>query len=188
MTPLGWILAFVVVQRLAELVLAQRNTNRLKARGGREVGANHYPLFIVLHASWLVALAVFVPWHTQPNWWLIAVFALLQLGRVWVIATLGPYWTTRIITLDEAPVVTGGPFRFVRHPNYLVVTGEIAVLPLAFGAWQIALIWSVLNAALLALRIGVEDGVLSARRARPAPPCDGRTAPEPGSPPSQGPA
>jgi methyltransferase len=183
MTPLGWVLAFVTVQRLAELALAERNTRRLKSQGAREVGAAHYPLFVVMHASWLVALAVFVPWRTEPVWWLIGLFALLQLGRVWVIATLGLYWTTRIITLEEAPVVTGGPFRFVRHPNYLVVAGEIAVLPLAFGAWEIALIWSVLNAALLFHRIRVEDAALSARRARPVLPCAERTAPAPGSPP-----
>jgi len=183
MTPLGWVLAFVVVQRLAELAIAQRNTNRLLAQGAHEVGAAHYPLFIVLHASWLIALALFVPWHTEPHWWLIALFGALQLGRIWVIATLGPYWTTRIVTLDEAPVVTGGPFRFVRHPNYVVVTGEIAALPLAFGAWEIALVWSALNAALLFHRIRVEDAALSARRARPVPPCDGQTAPARGSPP-----
>lgn len=183
MTALGWILIFVAVQRLGELILAERNTRRLKAQGAREVGAAHYPLFVVLHASWLVALAVFVPWHAQPNWWLIGAFALLQLGRVWVIATLGPYWTTRIITLDAAPIVTGGPFRLVRHPNYLVVCGEIAVLPLAFGAWWIAIVWSALNAALLAHRIGVEDAALNARRARPARPCGGRTAPSPAPPP-----
>jgi methyltransferase len=95
---------------------------------------------------------------------LLALFVLLQAGRVWVVATLGPYWTTRIITLPGAPLVTGGPFRFVRHPNYLVVTGEIAVLPLAFGAWRIALVFSVLNALLLAWRIRVESGALAARR------------------------
>ncbi|MCC6918667.1 MAG: hypothetical protein IT548_05650 [Alphaproteobacteria bacterium] len=183
MTALGWILAFVAVQRLGELVLAECNTRRLKTLGAREVGAAHYPLFVVLHASWLASLAVFVPWHTQPNWWLIGLFALLQLARVWIVATLGRYWTTRIITLDTAPVVTGGPFHFVRHPNYLVVCCEIAVLPLAFGAWWIALVWSALNAALLWHRIRVEDAALSARRARPAPPCGERTVPAPAPPP-----
>ena len=163
MTALGWILAFVVTQRLAELALAQRNTVRLRARGAREAGAAHYPLFILLHASWLMAIAVFVPWRTEPNWWLIGVFFVLQALRVWVIAALGPYWTTRIISLDDAPLVTGGPFRFVRHPNYCVVVCEIAVLPLAFGAWPIALAWSVLNAALLSHRIGLENAALNER-------------------------
>ena len=101
----------------------------------------------------------------QPVWLLVGVFVVLQLLRVWVIATLGPYWTTRVITLDAAPLVRSGPFRFLRHPNYWVVTGEIAVLPLAFGEWGIAVVWTVLNALLLRHRIAVETGALSDRRA-----------------------
>ena len=164
-SPLAWILAFVVVQRLGELALARANTRRLLARGGREVGRGHYPLFILLHASWLLAIAAATPVETQPVWPLVGVFFVLQALRVWVIATLGPYWTTRIITVDGAPLVCRGPFRFVRHPNYWVVTGEIAVLPLAFGAWEIALIWSCLNALLLRHRIAVEGAALAPREA-----------------------
>ena len=164
-TPLAVILALVAVQRLIELVIARHNTERLLARGGREVGAGHYPLFIALHASWLVAIALTTPAFREPNWALITVFALLQLARVWVVATLGPYWTTRVITLDEAPLVKRGPFRFVRHPNYWVVCAEIAVLPLAFGNWPVALIWSLLNAALLSHRIRVETAALRPRQA-----------------------
>ncbi len=163
MTVLHWVLAFVVLQRLAELAWAARNTRRLLARGGREVGARHYPLFVLLHASWLVAIALTIPADTVPHWPLLGLFALLQLGRIWVIATLGSYWTTRIITLDDAPLVRCGPFRFLRHPNYWVVAGEIAVLPLAFGAWPVALIWSLLNALLLRHRIRIEDSTLQAR-------------------------
>lgn len=162
-SPLAWILGLVALQRLAELSLAAVNTRRLLARGAREVGRRHYPLFVLLHASWLIAIAMVVPIDAQPNWLLVAVFIALQLTRVWVIATLGPYWTTRIITLDGAPLVRRGPYRFVRHPNYWVVVGEIAVLPLAFGAWPIALIWSLLNAALLRHRIGMESQALSGR-------------------------
>jgi methyltransferase len=162
--PLVWILGLVVIQRLVELVVASRNTARLLARGGREVGAAHYPLFILLHASWLVAIALTTPLDRQPNWALIGVFALLQCARIWVVSTLGPYWTTRVITLDDAPLVRRGPFRFVRHPNYWVVCGEIAVLPLAFGDWQVALIWTLLNAMLLAHRIRVETEALSPRK------------------------
>ena len=161
--PLVWILGLVVVQRLGELVIARRNTQRLLARGGREVGAGHYPLFILLHGSWLVAIAATVPIDRQPSWPLVAVYAALQLCRVWVIATLGPYWTTRIITVDDAPLVTRGPFRLVRHPNYWVVCAEIAVLPLAFGDWPVAVTWSVLNALLLRHRIKVEGDALRAR-------------------------
>lgn len=165
MTPLIWILGFVVLQRLGELVWAQRNTRRLLARGGREIGARHYPLFILLHASWLLAIAVTVPLETEPNWLLIAVFAVLQVLRLWVIVTLGPYWTTRVITLDQAPLVRRGPFRFLRHPNYWVVVGEIAVLPLAFGAWPVAAVWSLLNAVLLRHRIRIEEDALRPRLA-----------------------
>lgn len=162
--PLVWILGLVVIQRLAELVVAHRNTRRLLARGAREVGAGHYPLFILLHASWLVAIALTTPLDRQPIWPLIGVFALLQGLRIWVVTTLGPYWTTRVITLDDAPLVRRGPFRFVRHPNYWVVCGEIAVLPLAFGDWPVALVWTLLNALLLTHRIRVETEALSPRK------------------------
>ena len=162
-TPLYWILALVVAQRLAELALAGANTRRLMARGAREIGRAHYPLFVLLHASWLIAIVLTTPADAPPNVWLVAAFVGLQLMRVWVIATLGRYWTTRVITLDGAPIMRGGPFRFVRHPNYWVVVGEIAVLPLAFGNWPVALIWSILNAALLSHRIRVEMAALAAR-------------------------
>jgi methyltransferase len=165
-SPVVWIVGLVALQRLAELMLSNKNTKRLLARGAREVGARHYPLMVLLHASWLVAIIVFTPLDTSPNWWLIGVFLVLQLMRVWVIATLGPYWTTRVITLDNAPLVNGGPFRFVRHPNYWVVAAEIAVLPLAFGQWPIALVWSVLNALLLRHRIALESAALEPRRAQ----------------------
>ena len=164
MTVLYWVLLFVVIQRLGELAWAARNTRRLLARGAVEIGQRHYPLFVILHASWLLAIAATVPADTPPNWSLLGVFALLQLLRIWVVATLGPYWTTRIITLPDAPLVRHGPFRFLRHPNYAVVAAEIAVLPLAFGAWQVALIWSIANALLLRHRIRVESAALQSRR------------------------
>lgn len=161
--PLVWILALVVVQRLAELALASRNTGRLLGRGGREVGRDHYPLFILLHASWLAAIALTTPLTREPSWPLVGAFVVLQLLRVWVIATLGPYWTTRVITLDDAPIVRSGPYRFVRHPNYWVVSAEIAVLPLAFNDWAIAFVWSILNALLLWHRIRIETAALAQR-------------------------
>lgn len=163
------VLAFVVVQRLAELAWSARNTVRLLARGAQEAGAKHYPLFVLLHASWLIALALTVPADTPPHWPLLGLFGLLQLLRLWVVTTLGPYWTTRVITLETAPLVRHGPFRWLRHPNYAVVVGEIAVLPLAFGAWQIALAWSLLNALLLRHRIRIEEAALQSRQQiRPA--------------------
>jgi methyltransferase len=162
-TPLLCVLGLVVLQRLAELALARHNTRRLLAQGAREIGAGHYGLFILLHGSWLLALALFVPWTAAPSWPLLAVFLVLQALRVWVVVSLGRFWTTRIITLDGAPLVRRGPYRWLRHPNYWVVAGEIAVLPLAFGAWLVALVWSALNALLLYHRIRVENAALGAR-------------------------
>jgi methyltransferase len=165
-SPLVWILSLVAAQRLVELMLAAANTRRLLDRGAREVGRAHYPLFVLLHASWLVAIAVTTPLDRQPYWPLIGVFVILQVLRVWVVATLGPYWTTRIITLDDAPIVRRGPFRFVRHPNYCIVVAEIAVLPVAFGDWPVALIWTLLNALLLRHRIRIEMSALADREAQ----------------------
>ena len=163
MSAIQWVLALVLVQRGGELVLAARNTRRLKAIGAVEVGARHYPLFILLHGSWLLALLLLVPADRQPDWRLLGLFLLLQLARVWVVLSLGRFWTTRVITLPGAPLVRRGPYRWLQHPNYLVVIGEIAALPLAFGAWTIALIWSVLNALLLWHRIRLENRALAER-------------------------
>jgi methyltransferase len=160
MTAAVLILAFVTLQRLAELVVARRNTAALLARGAYEVAPGHYPLIVAVHAGWLAAL-----WWLAPGepvlWPLIGIFALLQATRLWVLATLGPRWTTRIIILPGAPLVTGGPFRYLSHPNYAVVVAEIAVLPLAFGLWQIALLFSLLNAVVLTIRIRAENRALA---------------------------
>ena len=158
------VLIAVAAQRLWELWLANLNTRRLLAEGAVEIGARHYPLFVLLHASWLLALAMFTPSTTVPNVWLLALYGGLQFGRLWVIATLGRFWTTRIITLPSAPLVRRGPYRFVRHPNYVVASLEIAVLPLAFGQVWIALVWSLANALLVGWRIRVEDRALNERR------------------------
>jgi methyltransferase len=156
------ILGLVTVQRLAELWLSNRNTRRLVEQGAVEVGRGHYPLIVAVHVAWLAAL-----WWLAPGrpviWPLVMVFALLQLARAWVIKTLGPRWTTRIIVLPGAPLVRSGPYQFVDHPNYLIVALEIAVLPLAFGLWSVALIFTLLNAAVLAVRIRAENEALSRR-------------------------
>ena len=160
-----WIVALVVLQRLGELVHARRNTRRLLAEGAVEVGADHYLLFILLHGAWLLALLLAVPEDAPLHWPLIGLFAALLAARVWTIASLGKYWTTRIITLPGAPLVKRGPYRFLHHPNYLVVIAEIAILPLAFGAWEIALVFSLMNLLLLRHRVRVEEAALSGRRA-----------------------
>jgi methyltransferase len=162
--------ALIALERLIELFHAARNTKTLKARGAVEAGAAHYPLFVLLHAAWLGSLLAFVPWDTPPNWFWLSLMIALQAMRLWVILSLGPYWTTRIVTLPEAPLVRRGPYRFFRHPNYAVVTAEIAALPLAFSAYAVAFAFSLANLALLAWRARIEDRALAARRGITAPP------------------
>lgn len=158
------IIGLVALQRLGEVFYANRNTRALMARGAVEIGARHYPLIVILHTAWLIAIVAFLPRPVFINWYLIAVMVVLQALRVWVLVTLGPYWTTRVITLPGAPLITGGPFRLFRHPNYMVVIGEIAVFPLAFGEIGVAVVFSILNAAMLFWRIRVEESALAGRR------------------------
>jgi methyltransferase len=153
------ILALVTVQRLSELWLSRRNTRRLLAQGAREHGSGHYPLIVAVHALWLVSLWWLARSRPVDGFWL-GLFVLLEIARIWVLATLGPRWTTRIIVLPDAPLVRSGPYRFVDHPNYWVVTGEIAVLPLVFGLWQVALVFTLLNAIVLIIRIRSENRAL----------------------------
>jgi methyltransferase len=160
-SPVPLVVALVALQRLGEVAYAGRNTRRLLAAGGIEHGRRHYPLFVLLHGSWLAAILVAVPWDTRPQPLLLGAFILLQPVRLWVILALGGRWTTRVIVVPGAPLVRCGPFRLLRHPNYPVVTAEIALLPLAFGAWGVALAWSLLNAVLLAWRIRVEEAALA---------------------------
>ena len=164
MTVLHWTLGLVLLQRVVELVWAHRNTVRLRKLGGMEVDAQGYPYFVLLHAGWLASLALFVPAASPAAWPLLGLFALLQLGRLWVISSLGHYWTTRVLTLPDAPLVHSGPFRWFRHPNYVLVIAEIAVLPLAFGAVSIAVSFSALNLMLIVRRIRIEESVLAPRR------------------------
>jgi len=153
------ILALVTLQRLGELWLSNRNTRRLLAHGAQEVGAAHYPLIVAVHAAWLATLWWLAPGQPIAFVWL-AIYVLLQAARVWVLTSLGPRWTTRIIVLPDAPLVKAGPYRFVSHPNYVVVASEIAVLPLVWGLWPVALIFSALNAAVLFIRIREENRAL----------------------------
>ena len=159
MTLPYWIMALVTLQRLGELAIAASNTRHLRARGALEFGKGHYPAMVALHASWLVVLWLTVGGRpvSLP---LLGIFLLLQGGRIWVLATLGRRWTTRIMVLPGAPLVMGGPFRFLRHPNYCVVVGEIAVLPLMFGLVCVAIAFSLLNAAMLWVRIRCEARAL----------------------------
>lgn len=165
--PQTWllvILALVAAQRILELLISRRHEKALRARGAIEVGAAHYPFIVAVHAGWLAALALWaliMPPLLNPA--LIVVYLLLQPLRVWIIASLGRAWTTRIITLPGAPLVRRGPYRFLRHPNYVLVALEIAILPLALGAWPVAAAFSILNAIVLRIRITAENHALNAR-------------------------
>ena len=159
------ILGYVTVERLAELVLARSNTRRLLANGATEHSAAHYPLIVAVHTLWLAALWFLATGRGPDPFWL-AMYVILQAARFWVLATLGPRWTTRIITLPGEDLVRQGPYRFLNHPNYWVVIGEIAVLPLVFGLPWLALIFSLLNAAILVVRVREENRALSGIRRR----------------------
>lgn len=155
------ILLAVTFQRAAELVLARANTRWLLARGGIEAAPRHYPFMVIVHAAWLGTLWIYG--RDQPVEAIAACgYGLVQLVRVWIIATLGRRWTTRIIVLPGAPLIKDGPYRFIPHPNYLVVTAELALLPLALGLPSVALVFTILNALILAVRIRAEDRALAA--------------------------
>lgn len=156
------VLAFVTLQRLGELVIARRNTARLLSAGAIEVAPGHYPWIVALHTAWLIglwclALAVHL---ASPDLILLAVFFVLQGLRVWVLMTLGPRWTTRIIIVPGEQLVAHGPYRYMSHPNYCVVIGEMLVLPLAFGLIWYGVVFSILNLAILSVRVRAENGAL----------------------------
>jgi methyltransferase len=161
------LLVFLTLQRMAELWWARRNEARLMAAGGVEYGHTHLPLMILLHAAWLIGLWPFgYDRPVEPVF--LALFVVLQLARFWVLATLGRRWTIRVITVPGEQLVARGPYRFMQHPNYAVVTGEVAVVPLALGLPLYALVFSILNAVVLTIRITTENAALQ-RTAQPAP-------------------
>jgi methyltransferase len=165
--PAAWaVLAFLTAQRLLELVYAQKNTSALLARGAVEHGRGHYPAMVAIHASFLAALWFATAPDAPMLWPLLVAFALLQAARLWVLATLGRYWTTRIISAPDFPRITSGPYRLVRHPNYWVVTLEILTIPLIFGNVWIAALWTVLNGGILSVRIRAENAALGSRTAQ----------------------
>jgi methyltransferase len=165
------LLLLVTAQRLIELVIARRNDARLRAAGGVEYGTGHYPFMLALHAAWLIGLWA-IATRIAPSLAWVAGFLVLQGLRLWTLYSLGRRWTTRVIVVPGAPLVRRGPYRFMRHPNYAIVAAEIFVLPMAFGLTVYAIVFSVLNALALAIRLRVEERALST------------AAPEPLQPPS----
>ena len=163
MTTASFILLLVTLQRISELVIAHRNTAALRARGAIEHGANHYPVMVLLHVSWLAGL-----WWFGSNaiviWPLMALYFLLQGFRIWILASIGRRWTTRILSVPGETLVARGPYRFMKHPNYALVLLEVPLLPLALGLAWFAVFYGVLNIAMLAWRISVEEAALKASR------------------------
>jgi methyltransferase len=162
-TAAALLLGLVTAERIAELFLARRNTAALMVKGALEFAPGHYPAIVLMHALWLASLWIFGATRMIDPVWL-AVFLALQVVRVWTLMTLGPRWTTRIIVLPGAPLESRGPYRLVSHPNYLVVVGEIAALPLCLGLPWIALVFSAANAILLSIRIRAETIALTGSR------------------------
>jgi methyltransferase len=155
------VITFVVIQRLVELRIAKRNALYAKSLGGYEIGKEHYPFIVLLHITFLGSLILETlvkgNLHIQPKSVFLTIFFLAQILRIWVLASLGKMWNTRIFIIPNSQPVTCGPYRYLKHPNYLVVMLEIATLPLAFGALGTAIIFSGLNLVLLKIRIKVEE-------------------------------
>jgi methyltransferase len=156
----------ILIQRGAEEIYSARNTRALMAQGAREEGASYYPVVAVVHLSWIAGIFFLIPPDTQPIWPVIGLYLLLQAARYWVIATLGPYWTHRIITIDGAPLVASGPYRLVKHPNYAITVAETLLLPMAFSAVSLALIMTAIWVAVVSYKMRLEDAALGARHGR----------------------
>jgi len=158
----------VLAQRGLEELHSARNTRRLLAEGAHEVGREYYPVVAVTHLAWIASIFFLIPPDAPVVWPLVILYILLQPVRYWVIGTLGRYWTHRIITLDAAPVVARGPYRFIRHPNYAVTIAETLVLPLAFGAVALGLIMTAVWTAVVGYKIVLEDRAIAERRLQTA--------------------
>lgn len=158
------VIGFVIVQRIVELFIARRNENWMKSQGGYEVGAKHYPYMVAIHIGFFISLILEVlifKRHLSPYWWVFFIlFIGLQLMRIWVISSLGKYWNTKIIVLPGAHVVKKGPFHFLRHPNYVVVSLEILIIPLIFNGIFTAILFTLLNLCILYIRIPIEEAAL----------------------------
>lgn len=155
---------FILVQRLVELVLAKSNEQWMKKQGAEEFGKSHYPWIVALHVLFLICFLIeklVFNKGLSPYWpWILPIFFLSQAARLWVIASLGRYWNTKILVLPDAEVIRKGPYRFLKHPNYAVVSLELFIIPLLFNAFISALLFSLLNAAILAVRIAEEEKAL----------------------------
>jgi methyltransferase len=185
MTPYVALIVVVAAERLAELVVARRNLAWARRRGGRELGFGHYPFMVVLHIGLLVGCLVEAshrPFIPALGWPMLALVILAQALRWWCISTLGPRWNTRIIVIPGLPLVDGGPYRWLRHPNYVAVVLEGIALPLVHTGWITALVFTVLDAGLLRVRISSENAAMAQALAQTP-----RSGPSP-NPPARAPA
>jgi methyltransferase len=162
--PAQIVALLVLLQRGLEELYSARNTSRLIAEGGREAGRDYYPVVAITHLAWIAAIFLLIPSTAPVIWPLAVLYLLLQVARYWVIATLGHYWTHRIITMENAPVVRAGPYRYVRHPNYVVTIAETFLLPLVFGDAAVAVIFGCVWSAVVYYKILLEDAALAERR------------------------
>jgi len=154
----------ILLQRGLEELYSARNTKKLIAEGGQEVSRDYYPVVAITHLAWIAAIFMLIPATAQIIWPLLVLYLILQVVRYWVIATLGRYWTHRIITIKDAPVVRSGPYRWLRHPNYMVTIAETFLLPLVFADVAVAVIFGCVWSAVLYYKILLEDGALNERR------------------------
>lgn len=159
-----FVVGFIITQRIIELLVARSNENWIRSQGGYEVGASHYPYMVAIHIGFFISLIIeFIVFKQDVSrFWitLFVVFIILQMMRVWVISSLGRFWNTKILVLPGAHVVKKGPFHFIRHPNYVVVTSELIVIPLMFEAYFTAIVFTLLNVAILSVRIPKEEAAL----------------------------
>lgn len=160
------VLCAVVIQRFIELSYSKRNERLLKSKGAIEYGREHYPLIVLMHALFFVSMFVefFFSGRNKElnilNYLFLVIFILLQFARIWVLISLGENWSTRILHVPGSKLVKKGPYKFLRHPNYIIVTGEIFCLPMMFNLYITAIVFSLINLILLGIRIKKENEAL----------------------------
>jgi len=159
MTATFLFIVLLIAQRLSELAIARENTARLLRQGAKEFAPEHYPLIVAVHSLWIAAIAVF-GWDQALNFSWLTVYLILQGFRIWILSSLGARWTTRIIILNE-PLVVRGPYKYIKHPNYALVVAEIIAAPMVLGLFSVAIVFSLLNAIVLYIRIRAENKALA---------------------------
>lgn len=159
-----WLIVIIILQRLIELYIARKNEAWMKSQGGIEVGQSHYQYMVIIHICFFIALLleVFLFNRTSSSAFpiLLIGFILTQIGRVWVILSLGRYWNTKIIILPQGNVIKKGPYRFLKHPNYVIVSLELIIIPFIFQAYFTAVLFTLLNILILSIRIPAEEKAL----------------------------